>query len=179
MIQVYQVSDREGIRYILVGLSLLVVFVVLIGFSIYKNRLKEKKIDQEINKGVVAIIRGIDGDCSSLKEAKEIFLEAARLRIWLRKEITWIGFCEDMAEFCGKDHDQLEKRLTKIIELGENKVVEEAKFQLAMVQIWRKDFSASEQLLKDLIQGKEVNHRAEQYLRFLIKLKTGPRSEDI
>jgi len=176
---VTKVSDKEGIRYILVGLCLLIVFFLLIGFSIYKNRLKEKKIDHEISKGVQAVIRGLDGDCSSLKEAKQIFLRAARFRIWLNSEITWIGFCEDMLELCGKNHDQLEKKLRKIIELGDNKVVQEAKFQLAMVLIWREDFSASEQLLKDLTQGKEANLRAERYLQFIIRLKKNRTSEDI
>lgn len=172
MIQQFQVSDRKGIRYTLAGLSLLVVFCILIGFSVYKNRQKEKEIDCEISKGVQAVIQGLEGDCSAFNEAKRIFLRAARLRMWLNKEITWIKFCEDMAEYCGKDHDQLEKRLEKIIELGENRVAEEAKFQLAMVQIWRKDLSASERLLKDLTRGKEADFRAERYLGFLIRLKT-------
>lgn len=178
MIQRYQGSDREGTKYIIVGVCLLIVFFLLIGFSIYKNRLKERKIDHEISKGVQAIIRGLDGDCSSLKEAKEIFIGVARLRIWLNKEVTWIGFCEDLEEFCGKDHDQLEKKLKQIIGLGENKVVEEAKFQLALVQIWRKDFSASEYLLNELIQGETADLKAERYLTFLVKLKTSPILEN-
>jgi len=72
MIQPYHSTDREGPLYVTVGFCMLIAFCLLIGFSIYKNRLKEEKIDQEINKGVQALMRGIEGDCSSLKEAKHI-----------------------------------------------------------------------------------------------------------
>ena len=179
MIQQFQMNDREGKRYTLAGLILLVIFCILIGFSIYKNRLKEKKLDQEISQGVQAVMQGLDGDCSALEEAKQIFMEAASSRIWLNKEVSWVGFCEDMMEFCGKDHDQLEKNLKQIIELGENKVAKEAKFQLAMVQIWRRDFSSSEQLLKDLSRARDTDHKAESYLRILTRLKRSRTSENI
>jgi hypothetical protein len=171
MIRLYQGSNREGPLYITVGICLLIGFFLLIGFSIYKNRLKERKINQEISKGVQAIVLGLEGDCSSLNEAKKIFLGAARSRIWLNREISWIGFCEDIADLCGKNHEQLEKKLKQIIELGDNKIAQEAKSQLALVQIWQKNFSASEQLLKDLTQGKKADPRAEQYLLFVEKIR--------
>jgi len=166
-----QESDRAKIFYQWTGLGLMVVLLILIGVSIHKHRQGRLRFNGEIDKGIQWVWRGLDGNCSAFDGAKEIFLKAARSRIWLNREIAWIGFCEDLQEFCGQNPDQLEERLKKIIELGQDKLAHEAKFQLAMLKIRDKDFSASERLLKELTHGKDAHPKAERSLLFLKRLK--------